>query len=450
MAAGTVRVRRISATGYDVLEAPTARRHRRDPGARRAALPVAQGDHGRAAARRSSRGRWPTSGWTMRRRSAARSRRRRSSTRGSAAGAGRDRDRPRAAGRRRGARDRRLPRRAEDHLMGALWVVAEPRSPTAAWRGSAPRLATLGADARGGGGRRGRRDRGRGASPAAAAAELATYLPASSGPSPSRPPPTMPGRAVAARPGRARSPRRMRPMRSCVGAGADGRDLAGAVSALTGSGVLVNATASTWTDGGPSVEMSVFGGKLITTSRVHRRPRASSPSGRMSRPPTPARDRPGASRRRDRRQRPAPCRPSASSTGSARPARRRRSRRRGSSSPAVAASAVRTGSAIVERARRGARRRRRGDARGGRFGLDPVQPADRPDRQDRQARALPRARASAARSSTRSGCRRRARSSPSTAMRTRRSPSSPTCSWSATCSRSGPPSSTGSRARGRG
>jgi electron transfer flavoprotein alpha subunit len=51
-----------------------------------------------------------------------------------------------------------------------------------------------------------------------------------------------------------------------VGAGADGRDLAGAVSALTGLGVLVNATAVTWTDAGPAVEMSVFGGRLLTTS----------------------------------------------------------------------------------------------------------------------------------------------------------------------------------------
>jgi electron transfer flavoprotein alpha subunit len=51
-----------------------------------------------------------------------------------------------------------------------------------------------------------------------------------------------------------------------VGAGADGRDLAGALSALTGLGVLVNATAVTWGDGGPVVEMSVFGGKLITSS----------------------------------------------------------------------------------------------------------------------------------------------------------------------------------------
>jgi electron transfer flavoprotein alpha subunit len=51
-----------------------------------------------------------------------------------------------------------------------------------------------------------------------------------------------------------------------VGAGADGRDLAGAVSALTGLGVLVNATGVTWTEDGPTVEMNVFGGKLITSS----------------------------------------------------------------------------------------------------------------------------------------------------------------------------------------
>jgi len=51
-----------------------------------------------------------------------------------------------------------------------------------------------------------------------------------------------------------------------VGAGPDGRDLAGAVSALTGLGVLTNATGVSWTDGGPTVEMSVFGGKLLTSS----------------------------------------------------------------------------------------------------------------------------------------------------------------------------------------
>ncbi|MGZ8438627.1 MAG: electron transfer flavoprotein subunit alpha/FixB family protein, partial [Candidatus Limnocylindrales bacterium] len=50
------------------------------------------------------------------------------------------------------------------------------------------------------------------------------------------------------------------------GAGPDGRDLAGALSALTGLGVLTGATGVTWGDGGPVVEMSVFGGKLLTTS----------------------------------------------------------------------------------------------------------------------------------------------------------------------------------------
>ena len=50
-----------------------------------------------------------------------------------------------------------------------------------------------------------------------------------------------------------------------TGAGADGRDVAGTLAALLDRPVLVNATAVTW-DGGPSVQMSVFGGKLVTTS----------------------------------------------------------------------------------------------------------------------------------------------------------------------------------------
>ena len=51
-----------------------------------------------------------------------------------------------------------------------------------------------------------------------------------------------------------------------VGAGPDGRDVAGALSALTGRGILANTTAATWKDGGPTIDMSVFGGKLTTTS----------------------------------------------------------------------------------------------------------------------------------------------------------------------------------------
>jgi len=51
-----------------------------------------------------------------------------------------------------------------------------------------------------------------------------------------------------------------------IGAGPDGRDFAGALSAMTGLGVLTGATAVTWTEAGPAVELSAFGGKLLTTS----------------------------------------------------------------------------------------------------------------------------------------------------------------------------------------
>jgi electron transfer flavoprotein alpha subunit len=57
------------------------------------------------------------------------------------------------------------------------------------------------------------------------------------------------------------------PAHLLTGAGPEGRDVAGVVSALTGWGVLVNAVGVTWDDG-PVVSMSVFGGKLTTTSRL--------------------------------------------------------------------------------------------------------------------------------------------------------------------------------------
>ena len=50
-----------------------------------------------------------------------------------------------------------------------------------------------------------------------------------------------------------------------TGAGADGRDIAGTLAALLDRPVLVNATSVAW-DGGPAVQMSIFGGKLVTTS----------------------------------------------------------------------------------------------------------------------------------------------------------------------------------------
>src|SRR6185369_3369791 len=52
-----------------------------------------------------------------------------------------------------------------------------------------------------------------------------------------------------------------------AGSGPEGRDVAGVLSALTGWGVLVNAVGVAWDDG-PVVSMSIFGGKLTTTSRL--------------------------------------------------------------------------------------------------------------------------------------------------------------------------------------
>ena len=135
-----------------------------------------------------------------------------------------------------------------------------------------------------------------------------------------------------------------------VGAGADGRDLAGAVSALTGLGVLVNAIAVSWTDAGPSVEMSVFGGKLLTTSGftggrgiITVRPNVTTA--------TPADDpRQGRSARLHDEGDASPR--SASSSASARPAPRPRSRRPRSSSPAVAVSAARMASGSSSSSRR--------------------------------------------------------------------------------------------------
>ena len=103
------------------------------------------------------------------------------------------------------------------------------------------------------------------ADPTAAAAELATYLPrvlAVSEPAAADRPWAM---VAAERVAALLEPETMEFM--LVGAGPDGRDLAGALAALLGWGILANATGATWADGGPVVEMSVFGGKLTTTSR---------------------------------------------------------------------------------------------------------------------------------------------------------------------------------------
>jgi electron transfer flavoprotein alpha subunit len=146
--------------------------------------------------------------------------------------------------------------------MGALWVVAEP--------GPEGGLARISAEAatlvRSLAASSGREVVGIviAADPAAAAEELATYLPVVW--TITEPAATDHAWSAVAAAHVANLVATESPDVVFVGAGADGRDLAGAVSAMTGLGVLVNATAVTWVDPGPAVEMSVFGGKLLTTS----------------------------------------------------------------------------------------------------------------------------------------------------------------------------------------
>jgi len=102
------------------------------------------------------------------------------------------------------------------------------------------------------------------AQPSAAADELARYLPrvlAISEPATST---HAPATIVAER--LAALVERERPSLILIGAGPEGRDTAGVLMALTGWPVLVNAVGVTWADDGPAVDMSIFGGKLSTTS----------------------------------------------------------------------------------------------------------------------------------------------------------------------------------------
>lgn len=60
--------------------------------------------------------------------------------------------------------------------------------------------------------------------------------------------------------------RQRQPSFILVGASNDGRDVAGSLHALLEWGVLVNAAGVTWEEDGILVEMSVFGGRLVTRS----------------------------------------------------------------------------------------------------------------------------------------------------------------------------------------
>lgn len=149
--------------------------------------------------------------------------------------------------------------------MGELWVVAEPGADGGLARVSAE-AATLSREL---GAASGRQVVGVvvAADPAAIASELAGYVPrvlAIADPAAGEHAwsAVAAGRVAGLFEAGAADP----PDLVLVGSGPDGRDLAGALSALTGLGVLTSATAVAWTDAGPSVEMSPFGGKMLTTS----------------------------------------------------------------------------------------------------------------------------------------------------------------------------------------
>ncbi len=103
-----------------------------------------------------------------------------------------------------------------------------------------------------------------GAAPEAAAAELARYVPRVITVTEPATEDHAAGTIVARR--LAALVDQQEPQVVLTGAGPEGRDLAGVLSALTGLGVLANAIAVAWTDGGPEAEHSVFGGKLTTRS----------------------------------------------------------------------------------------------------------------------------------------------------------------------------------------
>jgi electron transfer flavoprotein alpha subunit len=146
-------------------------------------------------------------------------------------------------------------------VSGAIWVLGEATVSGLA-RASAE-VATLAADLAAAGGRE---VVGvvAAAGPDAAAAELARYVPRVLALDVPQAAESTAASAVA--PSLAALVEREAPAYILVGATQDGRDIAGMLAVLLGWGVLVNASTLAWTDDGPSVEMSVFGGRLLTTS----------------------------------------------------------------------------------------------------------------------------------------------------------------------------------------
>jgi electron transfer flavoprotein alpha subunit len=145
--------------------------------------------------------------------------------------------------------------------MAGIWVVAET-NPDGTLARSSAELATLAAALAG---KAGAEAAGIvvAADPKAAAEELATYLPRVISIAEPLAADHAWGQIAAQR--AAEIIDAEGPTVVLTGAGPDGRDAAGTLLALLDGAVLVNATAVSW-ENGESVEMSVFGGKLITTS----------------------------------------------------------------------------------------------------------------------------------------------------------------------------------------
>lgn len=147
-------------------------------------------------------------------------------------------------------------------MAGELWVIGEIQAGGSLARVSAE-VATI---ARRIGEQSGRPVEGVviGADPGRAAAELARYLPVVH--AVAVPSAGSLAAAAAVAPGLAALIAERDPGHVLLGASPDGRDLAGMLSALLGWGVLVNAIDVGWDANGPTVEMSIFGGRLLTTS----------------------------------------------------------------------------------------------------------------------------------------------------------------------------------------
>ena len=226
-------VRRITPTGYDLWKPRCRRSSACTQALGEPRYPSLKGIMAARDRRRSRPGRWPTSAWT-RRRSVARWPRRDVIGQQTPPPAPRPRS---SAGTRRGGRreDRRLPGRAAARLMGTIWIVAEAGPDGGLARISAE-VATLAREL----GRR-RRDvagivvGGRARSRRAASSRLRAGRLVRGG-SLGRGQRLVGGRGGPCRRGLATGDgSEARPADAIlVGAGPDGRDLAGALSALTG------------------------------------------------------------------------------------------------------------------------------------------------------------------------------------------------------------------------